>query len=203
VLNAATFIQGIAPGGLFSIFGSGLSGPTADTIVKFGDKTAPLILKSPYQLNGQVPADLEAGNYVVTIQSAWGTATQNVPINQTAPGIFLVSTNSNRATGAVINQDGTLNDLSSPGKRGDVLTVYCSNLGAVQAQGSLFVTVSPAAAVLNGTELPVQYAGLTPGFIGLYQVNVPIPAGVAPGTALTLSVKVGGVLSNTVNVAIQ
>jgi len=56
---------------------------------------------------------------------------------------------------------------------------------------------------LNTTELQVQYAGLTPGYIGLYQVNVPIPAGTAPGSNLGLSIKAGGVASNTVSVAIQ
>jgi uncharacterized protein (TIGR03437 family) len=63
--------------------------------------------------------------------------------------------------------------------------------------------VSSITAVLNGTELPVQYAGLTPGFIGLYQVNVPVPGGTAPGSTLSLSIKASGVLSNAVNVAIQ
>ena len=127
---------------------------------------------------------------------------------QTAPGIFVVVNETGAATGsrtvgAVINQDGTLNDLGTPARRGDVVTVYCTNLGAVQPQGNLFVTVSPVTALLNSTELPVQYAGLTPGFIGLYQVNVPIPGGTAPGANLGLSIKAGGVVSNTVNVAIQ
>ena len=83
------------------------------------------------------------------------------------------------------------------------MTVYCTNLGAVQAQESLFVTVSPVTALLNGTELPVQYAGLTPGFIGLYQANVPVPGGMAPGANSSLAIKAGSVLSNVVTVAIQ
>jgi uncharacterized protein (TIGR03437 family) len=208
VLNAATFVPGIAPGGLFSVFGAGLSGSSADTTLTFGSEAASLILKSPFQLNGQVPGDLAPGSYPVTIQSAWGTVTQTVDVNQTAPGIFVVAQESgnvtgNRSVGAVINQDGTLNDLATPARRGDVLTVYCTNLGAVQAQANLYVTVNSVTALLNSTELPVQYAGLTPGFIGLYQVNVPIPDGSVPGSNLGLSIKAGGVVSNTVSVAIQ
>ena len=207
VLNAATFVQGIAPGGLFSIFGAGLFGPSADTTVSFGGEQAPLTLKSVFQLNGQVPADLAPGSYPVTIQSAWGSATQSVNVSLTAPGIFVVSSETtpsgNRTVGAVINQDGTLNDLGTPAHRGDVLTVYCTGLGAVQQQDSLYVTVNPVTVLLNATELPVQYAGLTPGFIGLYQVNVPIPGGTAPGSSLSLTIKAGGVVSSTVNVAIQ
>ena len=113
------------------------------------------------------------------------------------------SATGNRTVGAVINQNGTLNDVGTPANRGDVLTVYCTNLGAVQPQGNLYVTVSPVTAILNSVELPVQYAGLTPGFIGLYQVNVPIPGGTSPGASLSLTIKAGGVMSNTVNVAIQ
>jgi uncharacterized protein (TIGR03437 family) len=194
----------IAPGGLFSIFGAGLYGPSADTTVKFGDAAAQMILTTSFQLNGQVPPDLAPGNYQVTVQSAWGSVTQMVTINQTAPGIFIVAVESgNRTVGAVINQDGTLNNVGTPARRGEVLTIYCSNLGAVARQGNSFVSVSPVTALLNGAELPVQYAGLTPGFIGLYQVNVPVPGSTAPGANLGLSVRTGGVVSNTVTVAIQ
>jgi uncharacterized protein (TIGR03437 family) len=208
VLNAATFVPGIAPGGLFSLFGAGLMGSAADTTVKFGDEAAKLILKTPFQLNGQVPADLAPGSYAVTVQTAWGAVTQSVAVSQTAPGIFVVATQKGDATGsrtvgAVINQDGTLNDVGTPAHRGDVLTVYCTNLGAVQQQGDLLVTTSPVTAVLNTAELPVQYAGLTPGFVGLYQVNVPLPGTTVPGANLGLSIKAGSVTSNTVNVAIQ
>ena len=83
VLNAATFVPGLAPGGLFSIFGSGLYGASADTTVTFGSETAQLILKSAFQLNGQVPGDLAPGSYPVTIQSAWGSVTQTVAVSAT------------------------------------------------------------------------------------------------------------------------
>ena len=208
VLNAATFAAGLAPGGLFSIFGNGLAGPQGPTTVQFGTETAALILTSPFQLNGQVPADLAPGTYSVTVQSAFGSAIQQIAVTQTAPGIFTVAQETSAATGrrtvgAVINQNGTLNDLSAPANRGDVFTVYCTGLGQVQPQGNLNVTVSPVTALLNSVELPVAYSGYTPGFVGLYQVNVPIPGGTPPGASLTLAIKAAGVVSNTVNVAIQ
>jgi uncharacterized protein (TIGR03437 family) len=213
VLNAATFTLGLAPGELFSLFGTGLAGSSSATsssatTVKFGNETAQLILTSPFQLNGQVPADLAPGTYTVTVQSPFGSATQSLAVSQSAPGIFVVGQESsastgNRTVGAVINQNGTLNDVGSPANRGDVLTVYCTGLGAVQAQGNLYVTVSPVTAILNSVELPVQYSGYTPGFIGLYQVNVPVPGGTSPGANLSLTIKAAGVVGNTVNVAIQ
>lgn len=204
VLNAATFSPGIAPGGLFSLFGSGLYGAAADTTVTFGRSPSQLILKNPFQINGQVPADLAPGEYAVTIHSASGISTQQVPVSAVAPGIFVVSGGAGgRVIGAVINQDGTLNDVGTPAHRGDVLTVYCTGLGAVVPQGNLSVTVTPATALVNSAELQVQYAGLTSGFIGLYQVNVPLPAGMAPGSSVSLAVKIGGVVSNAVSVAIE
>ena len=204
ILNAASFVAGISPGGLYSLFGSGLFGAAADTTVTFGNEASTLLLKSPFQLNGQVPADLVPGSYSVTVTSAWGTSTQTVNVSQAAPGIFIAAVESgNRQVGAVINQDGTLNDLSTPARRGDVMTVYCTDLGAVQTQGILSVTVSTTTALLNSAELPVQYAGLTPGFIGLYQVNVSVPGGTTPGSNISLAIKVNGSVSNAVSVAIQ
>ena len=75
VLNAATFVPGIAPGGLFSLFGAGLMDRPRNTTVQFGSENAQLILTSPFQLNGQVPARSGAGSYPVTVQSAWGSVT--------------------------------------------------------------------------------------------------------------------------------
>jgi uncharacterized protein (TIGR03437 family) len=57
--------------------------------------------------------------------------------------------------------------------------------------------------VLNGVELPVAFAGLAPGYAGLYQVNVTIPAGTVPGLGISLTLKQGGQVSNSVIVAIE
>ena len=49
----------------------------------------------------------------------------------------------------------------------------------------------------------MQFAGLAPGYVGLYQVNVPIPAAAPPGLGISLTLKEGGQVSNTVIVALQ
>jgi hypothetical protein len=48
----------------------------------------------------------------------------------------------------------------------------------------------------------VFFAGLAPGFPGLYQVNVIVPADLSPGTQ-PISVTVGGKTSKAVNIAVQ
>jgi uncharacterized protein (TIGR03437 family) len=47
------------------------------------------------------------------------------------------------------------------------------------------------------------YAGLAPGFIGLYQVNLAVPASAAPGTDLPLKLRQGQAESNPVPVSLQ
>ena len=81
--------------------------------------------------------------------------------------------------------------------------MYATGLGAVARQGPLSVTVATVTAVVNGQELPVEFAGLAPGYVGLYQVNVPIPAATPPGLGVSLTLKEGGQVSNTVAVALE
>ena len=56
---------------------------------------------------------------------------------------------------------------------------------------------------IGGIDVPANFAGLAPGFVGLYQVNGPIPAGVAPGDAVPVTLTIGGVTSNTATIAVQ
>ena len=49
----------------------------------------------------------------------------------------------------------------------------------------------------------MQFAGLAPGFVGLYQVNVVVPPGVAPGPEVELTLTQNGVPSNTVTLAVR
>jgi hypothetical protein len=57
--------------------------------------------------------------------------------------------------------------------------------------------------ILNGTPIDPTYAGPGAGFIGLYRVDLVVPAEVAPGLDLTLSLRQADGDSNTVFVAIQ
>jgi uncharacterized protein (TIGR03437 family) len=50
---------------------------------------------------------------------------------------------------------------------------------------------------------PVLYSGLAPGLVGLYQINVQVPANAPLGDAVPVFVSVNGVASNTVTVAVS
>ena len=58
-------------------------------------------------------------------------------------------------------------------------------------------------ATIGGVNAPVQFAGLAPGFVGLYQVNVEIPASVTPGSEVPLVLLQSGVPSNTVTLVVR
>jgi uncharacterized protein (TIGR03437 family) len=49
----------------------------------------------------------------------------------------------------------------------------------------------------------VRYSGLTPGFVGLWQINVTIPQGTPSGSAVPVRVVINGTPSNTVTVAVR
>jgi uncharacterized protein (TIGR03437 family) len=151
-------------------------------------------------VNVVAPLSLTPGPHKLTIRSPYGVAEQTVAIAAVAPAIFLVG---NPATGAVVNSDGTLNGPSAPASRGQYVVIYATGLGAVARQGSLSAAVTPVTVVLNGVELPVLFAGLTPGYPGLYQVNVEIPTNTGPGLGLLLTVKQAEQVSNVVAIGLQ
>ena len=84
-----------------------------------------------------------------------------------------------------------------------MLVIFCTGLGVTGTQGQLHPASTPVTVLLSGSELKPAFAGLTPGFIGLYQVNVQVPLSTAPGLDLPLSLRQGAVTSNTVSVSVQ
>ena len=56
---------------------------------------------------------------------------------------------------------------------------------------------------VGGKELPVLYGGLTPGFIGLYQINVQLSGDILIGDAVPVVVSAGGQSSQTAMIPIR
>jgi uncharacterized protein (TIGR03437 family) len=200
VVNAATFTSGIAPSGIISIFGSGLALAASRTAVDVDGAAAAVLSASPVPGQSVLPAAVTPGTHRLHLSSPFGGAQQQITVSAVAPAIFLVG---DPAVGAVENQDGSLNSLSNPLPRGKVLVIYATRLGTTTPGGGYSVATVLVTAVLNGVEAPVSFAGLAPGYAGLNQINVLIPGTSVPGLGVSLTLKQGGQVSNTVSVAIQ
>jgi uncharacterized protein (TIGR03437 family) len=193
-------VPGIAPGGLFTIRGSGLGAAGSSSSVTINGETAPVTYTSPFQINAQVPSDVAPGSYILQVQSPFGLASQQVAVAANAPGIFLLGS---ATQGAVVNPGNSINSDTNPVTRGQQITIYVTGLGTVTEQGNLAVTTTPVSVIVAGAQLNPTFAGLSSGIIGLYQVNVVIPAATPPGLDLPLSLAQGGATSNSVALSVQ
>jgi minor extracellular serine protease Vpr len=74
--------------------------------------------------------------------------------------------------------------------------------GAASPSNPLAHTTTLAQVSIGGVQTAASFSGLAPGFVGLYQVNVLVPASVAAGSAVPVAVSIGGATSNTVTIAV-
>jgi uncharacterized protein (TIGR03437 family) len=223
VVNGASYTAPVAPGSIASAFGDFLlTSPIANTqlplpteisglSLQFGGGTlAPLFFASGRQVNLQVPWKLSGesqSTLAATLNSVTGAA-QTVSLAPFAPAIFSMNTQGS-GQGAILDTSYRLVDSSNPATAGAWVLIYCTGLGAVTNQPP---TGSPPAQLawstmptvtLGGAPATLNFWGLAPGFVGLYQVNAQVPTGLAPGPAVPVVISVGGVQSNTVTIAVQ
>jgi uncharacterized protein (TIGR03437 family) len=203
-VNGASFAAGaaMAPGSIFSIFGVNLASATesasaiplntalADAQVSVAGRNAPLFYVGAGQINAQLPFETPVGNQPLLVTtSGVQSNTIVIPVAASAPGIFLYNGNyavAQHANSVVVGP-------SAPAVIGETVVVYGTGQGAsltapiaTGAAAPLSPTSQVAPSVLvtatiGGINAPVSYAGLTSGFVGLLQVNLQIPAGLAAG----------------------
>lgn len=229
IVNGASFRPSgsananVAPGTLVAIFGSELAQseqsaqttplPTTlgDTTITFNGIPAPLFFVSPGQINAQVPWNLPTGDVAVRIRRSFlEVPSQTVPLTTYSPGIFTVNRNGS-GVGAILHADTFLpvtdTNRTGPGRR---IAVFMTGLGPVNppaasgqpAPTPAATTISSVLANIGGSPAVVEFSGLAPGFVGLYQVNLLVPAGTPAGNQ-DLVISVNGVPSNTVTLPVQ
>jgi uncharacterized protein (TIGR03437 family) len=194
LVNAATYTHEVAPGSLAAVLGSGLARSAAGTHVSLGGINAAVVAASPFQITFQVPSGIPAGMHTLRVESPFGSAEQTSEIRPVAPAIFAV-----RDGWAIANSDGQLNNAAHPAKRGETIVIYATGLQRADGAGIIQNTVS---AFIRDAEARVTYAGLAPGFIGVYQINCVIPITIAPGMDVPLVLRQGGVMSSAAEIAI-
>jgi uncharacterized protein (TIGR03437 family) len=214
IVNAASFVTGISPGGLATIYGTTLTGGTVASAnvpwpsdlgnvqVLLNNEPSPLLYVSDGQINFMVPGDLIPGTASLTVLTGAGTsASIQVPVSAAAPGIFFDAASN---FGAILNAGTSQTTQQQAAARGQFIEIYCTGLGAVKQNSTgLFTTVAQPQVVIGNVPAAVHFSGLAPLFGGgLYQVNVQIPEN-APAGIQPLILKINGVASNSVNVAIK
>jgi uncharacterized protein (TIGR03437 family) len=209
VVNGASSVSESTPAGsVFTIYGVNLATrvdqPTSvplpttllNTSVMVNGELAPLFYVDPNQINAQMPEDIKPGAATVVVKN--GSSTSNavaviVPATAT-PGISVYA--GNRAV--VVNPNGSINSPNAPARVGDVVVAYFTGGGPVSAAGPL-VTGAPTPGGLSpvtgantvkvsGVEAVINYMGLTPGSIGLYQANFVIPRVAAGDHPLVITI---------------
>ena len=210
---------------------SGAVWPTAllnRQVVVNDELAAPIYFVGPGQANFQVPTNAPVGTQRVAVRAADTgelIAGGSLLVAGSAPGLFAISQNGTGAA-AAYNQDNTLNSASNPAPRGSVITLYGTGQGQTSPavpDGSPAPTSPLAVTVAVPTSDPktcqnnqpsmcvqiassfggVQFSGLIPGYIGLWQINVTIPSDAATGAAVPVRVVIDGTPSNIVTVAIR
>jgi uncharacterized protein (TIGR03437 family) len=192
-----------------SIVNGQLSSMLNGVSVSVGGIAAPLYYGSSGQINAQIPNELEAGQQYELLVNVNGLYSNAVTINTTAvqPGLASLP------DGTVIAQDSSYNLITTdnPAHAGQVIILYLTGMGATNPPVSTGATspssppaqVAVAPQVTVGTaNAQVLFAGLSPGSVGLYQINVEIPAGVGTGN-VPIVVTQGGVASNAVTVPVE
>jgi uncharacterized protein (TIGR03437 family) len=209
IVNAANSVANETPAGsIFSLYGvnlaTGVGEPTKlplpttlrTTTVTVNGELAPLFYVDSGQINAQMPEDIAPGVATVIVKN--GMATSNaaavlVPATAT-PGIIVYGNN----LAVVINPDGSTNSSSTPAKVGAVVVAYFLGGGPVMASGPLTTgaaspagqspVTGPYTITLGGVNAVVNYVGLTPGSVGLYQANFVVPQVTAGNHPLVLTI---------------
>ncbi|HTB16755.1 MAG TPA: hypothetical protein VK708_01510 [Bryobacteraceae bacterium] len=217
--NAASFTPKFSPGALATVFGADFTGTgleaTASTLpiapslggvsVQVNGVSAPVLYASSTQINFQIPWETKVGSASVLVSvNGLPSSAVSITVQAAAPGLFVQGTHA-----AALNSDFTLNDDSNPAKGGATILAYLTGAGAVTHQpadgaaagsGSNLSTVTATVtASIGGQNAVVSSTSLAPGFVGLWQANIVVPAGLPQGDA-PLLVTVGGQTSNSANV---
>jgi uncharacterized protein (TIGR03437 family) len=229
ITNGASFKTGLTAGGLITIFGANLSNgvvgfasfsqvplPTslANARVLINGSAIPLFyvvnIGGSEQISAQAPFEI-AGQQNVSLAIDNGRVVSpaiQVPVLAAQPGIFLPD----GVDGAFLHgADNSLVTAAKPASPGEVVVVYCTGLGAVTppgttgalASGTVLSSTNIAPTVTAGSATAnIAFNGLAPALVGLYQINLTVPAG-TPAGSVNVVVTANGVSSNTAKLPVQ
>ena len=200
----------LTPNVLASLSGSNLASATGSAVdsgsgalptllagvrVIVGGIFASLLYVSPTKVNFIIPASLLAGQTnIVLVRGFIATPTAQIMLLDAAPALFETDSSINAE-----HADGSLLSPDAPAHPGEVIVVYGTGLGRTdpaQIDGSVPRGAAPIAllnqlqVLLDRQPVPVDnilYAGIAPGFAGLYQINLRLPTEIGANPELRIS----------------
>jgi len=215
IVNAADGTKPVAPGGLVSIYGSNLAATNVATsqlplstalgqsCLAINGILAPLLFVSGGQINAQLPSRVN-GSATLTIHTPGGVSDNyNFSVSSTAPGVFQTgAAGTQNSLATIVRADNNqLVTPTNPIHTDDTIVIYLTGLGATSpaVEDGMAAPSSPLASALSmptvslgGKGLNVLYAGLVPGYVGVYQINATVPFGVPQGLDIPLVISQAG-----------
>ncbi len=191
-----------------------------DTRNRQVSEPARMVYVSPRQINVFVPWELAGqSSAVFKVQTAGdiATALQDVAVATYAPGLFqYIEAGTGKKLLAMEifrnNQRLGLHGSSRRARSGDVLEMYGNGLGplaggnpptgAVSPSNPVKLTAVQPVVTINGIPARVEFSGLAPGFVGLYQINAAVPNGLSAGE-YDVVLTIGGVASTPGRILIE
>ncbi len=194
-----------------------LSTTLADASVTVNNVPAPLYFVSPGQINAQIPwSSLPQGSAtgsasVVVRRGSNSSSAQTLQLSSLAPGIFTIVSGSSllavvydATTGILAQASGSIPGLTTePTQAGKVLSILATGLGPVNPPAqdgrdsldALRTALTTPTVLIGGKPITPAFAGLTPQFPGVYQINIVVPDGLPTGNAVPLQLQVGSFVS--------
>ena len=175
-----------------------------------------------FQINYQLPFETAPGiAFVEVLYNGVAVTNEFLTVLANAPGLFTF-TGDGAGQAAVLNQDYQPNGTARPEARGRVIQIYATGTGAalldnatrqaaLPATGApppgdgskLYVTNFTPTVTIGGVAASVEFSGLAPGFVGLWQINARLPANAPTGNAVPLIISVNGRSSNQTTVVVN
>jgi uncharacterized protein (TIGR03437 family) len=233
VQSAAAPSSAVAPNSLASMFGANLAAGTAQattqplptqlggvtltvTDAAGAQRDAPLIYVSPGQINFVVPDGVAAGSATFTVTNGSAGQAATAAVQPVMPTLFAM----NGAGSGVAAATAITFQVADPQMQTPVPVFQCTASGCVSVPITLGVdtpvyvslygtgirnrsSLANVTVTINGISVPVQYAGPTPGFTGLDQVNVGLLLSLRGSGESKVVLTVDGQTSNTVTLNIQ
>lgn len=171
--------------------------PNGEVYVQVQGLRIPLFFVSPTQVNALLPADFDPGLVNLRLfRDLVSGPTVALTIATEAPEIFRVD----KIFAAATHADGSIVTGQNPGQSGEIVVLYGTGLGAVQLkERNTLVPTLPSEVKrradyrvrIDGVELDpgsIFYVGVTPGFAGLYQANLRLPANLNENPAIEIGI---------------